>query len=104
MSQSHISASAPSLSPYQQEQAVTLIRSVRERLLADDPDIAADPDLWRDTLDGESDAIDLIRNLIRASIDADITAGLHASAVMRSPRGPNAQSAASKPFAPLPLL
>jgi hypothetical protein len=31
-------------------------------------------DLWCDTLDGGSDAIDLIRNLIRASIDADLTA------------------------------
>jgi hypothetical protein len=35
---------APTLSPWQQEQAATLIRSVRERLLAEDPDIAADPD------------------------------------------------------------
>ena len=74
MSKSHIPAPPPSLSPWQQEQAATLIRSVRERLLAEDPDIAADPDLWRDTLDGESDAIDLIRNLIRASIDADLLA------------------------------
>jgi hypothetical protein len=64
----------PSLSPWQQEQAGTLIRSVRERLLAEDPDIAADPDLWRDTLDGESEAIDLIRSMIRASIDADLLA------------------------------
>jgi len=60
----------PTLSPYQQEQAATLIRSVRERLLAEDPDIADDPDLWRDTLDGESDAVDLIRNLVRARIQA----------------------------------
>jgi hypothetical protein len=65
---------APTLSPWQQEQAATLIRSVRERLLAEDPDIAADPDPWRNTLDGESDAIDLIRNLNRASIDADLLA------------------------------
>jgi hypothetical protein len=74
MSKPHILPSQTPLSPYQQEQAATLIRSVRARLLAEDPDIAADPDLWRDTLDGESDAIDLIRNLIRASIDADLTA------------------------------
>ncbi len=74
MSKSHISATPLSLSPWQQEQAATLIRSVRERFLAEDPDIAADPDLWRDTLDGESDAIDLIRNLLRASIDADLLA------------------------------
>ena len=64
----------------------TLIRSVRERLLAEDPDIAADPDLWRDTFDGESDAIDLIRNLIRASIDADPLARGHAQAPGRDRR------------------
>jgi hypothetical protein len=74
MSKTHIPPPPPSLAPWQQEQAATLIRSVRERLLAEDPDIAADPNLWRDMLDGESDAIDLIRNLVRASIDADILA------------------------------
>jgi Siphovirus Gp157 len=74
MSKPHIPPPAPTLAPWQQQQAATLIRSVRERLLAEDPDIAADPDLWRDTLDGESDAIDLIRNLIRASIEADLLA------------------------------
>ncbi len=74
MSKTHIPPPPPSLAPWQQEQAATLIRSVRERLLAEDSDIAQDPDLWRDMLDGESDAIDLIRNLIRASIDADILA------------------------------
>lgn len=58
----------PALSPYQQAQAATLIRSVRARLLAEDPD------LWLNTLDGESDAVDLIRNLVRASIDADLLA------------------------------
>jgi hypothetical protein len=74
MSKTQIPPPPPSLSPWQQEQAATLIRSVRERLLAEDPEIADDPDLWRDTLDGETDAVDLIRNLIRASIDADLTA------------------------------
>lgn len=68
------SSPPPTLSPYQQEQAATLIRSVRARLLADDPDLADEPDLWRDTLDGESDVVDLIRNLVRASIDADLLA------------------------------
>jgi hypothetical protein len=74
MSKAHTPPPPPSLSPWQQEQAATLIRSVRERLLAEDPDIAADPDLWRDTLDGETDAIDLIRAFIRAAIDADMLA------------------------------
>jgi hypothetical protein len=67
-------SAAPSLSPWKQQQAASLICAVRERLLAEDPDIAADPDLWRDTLDGESDAVELIRRLIRASIDADLFA------------------------------
>jgi hypothetical protein len=44
----------PSLTPSQQEQAATLIKSVRARLLAEDPDLAADPDLWRDTLDARA--------------------------------------------------
>jgi hypothetical protein len=64
----------PSLSPWQPEQAASLIQSVRERLLAEDPDLAADETLWRDILNGESDALDLIRALIRASIDADLMA------------------------------
>lgn len=51
-----------------------MIRQFRERLLAEDSDIADDPDLWSDTLDGETDAVDLIRSLIRASIDADLLA------------------------------
>jgi hypothetical protein len=63
-----------SLSPWQQEQAATMIRTFRERLLAEDSDIAEDQDLWRDTLDGETNAVDLIRTLIRASIDADVLA------------------------------
>jgi hypothetical protein len=63
-----------SLSPRQQEQAASMIRQFRERLLGEDSDIADDPDLWRDTLDGETDAVDLIRSLIRASIDADLLA------------------------------
>jgi hypothetical protein len=86
MSKTRITPPSPSLAPHQQAQAATLIRSVRERLLAEDPDIAADLDLWRDTFDGESDAIDLIRNLIRASIDADPLARGHAQAPGRDHR------------------
>jgi hypothetical protein len=58
MGKPHIPAPPPTRSPWQQEQAATL-KIRRERLLAEDSDIATDPDLWRDTLDGESDAIDL---------------------------------------------
>ncbi len=74
MSNSRILPAPLSLSPWQQEQAATMIRTFRERLLAEDTDIADDPELWRDTLDGETNAVDLIRNLIRASIDADLLA------------------------------
>jgi hypothetical protein len=88
-----------SLSPWQQEQAATMIRAFRERLLAEDSDIAEDQDLWRDTLDGETYAVDLIRTLIRASIDADVLAERSASARRRSALGPNAPSGASRPSA-----
>jgi Siphovirus Gp157 len=64
----------PTLAPHQRAQAAILIQAVKARLLAEDPDIADDPDLLRDMLDGESDAVDLIRALIRASIDADLLA------------------------------
>jgi hypothetical protein len=72
MSKAHTPPPPPS--PWQQEQAATLIRSIRERLLAECPDLLDDPKTWLDTLDGESDAIDVIRGLIRASIDADLLA------------------------------
>lgn len=61
----------PVLSPYQQEQAIAMVDSIRERLLAEDPDIANDPELLRDMIDGETDAIDILRSFLRASIDAD---------------------------------
>lgn len=46
--------------------------AVRRRLLADDPDLAADEDVLRDTLDGETDALDLVRRLVRFSIAASV--------------------------------
>ena len=46
----------------------------RQNLLAEDPDIAVDPQLWLDTLDGESNAIDIIREFINAAIDAEMLA------------------------------
>ena len=42
--------------------------------LAECPDLDEDPKLWLDTLDGQTDAVDTIRQLIRASIDADLLA------------------------------
>ena len=62
------------LSPWQQQQAAAIIQSARQNLLAEDPDIAADPQLWLDTLDGESNAIDIIREFINAAINAEMLA------------------------------
>lgn len=62
----------PSLAPAQRAQAAALIVTLKQRLLAECPDLEEDPKLWLDTLDGQTDAVDLIRNLIRASIDADV--------------------------------
>ena len=67
-------APPPSLAPAQQAQAAALIVALKQRLLAECPDLEEDPKLWLDTLDGQTDAVDTIRNLIRASIDADILA------------------------------
>jgi hypothetical protein len=64
----------PSLAPHQQAQAATLITTLKAHLFAEDLDLTADETLWRDIVDGETDALDLIRALIRASIDADLTA------------------------------
>lgn len=66
--------SPPSLAPAQQAQAAALIVSLKQRLLAECPDLEEDPKLWLDTLDGQTDAVDTIRSLIRASIDADVLA------------------------------
>src|SRR5271169_3536297 len=66
--------SPPTLAPHQQAQAAALIVSLKQRLLEECPDLDEDPKLWLDTLDGQSDAIDTIRHLIRASIDADVLA------------------------------
>src|SRR3954451_16752906 len=63
-----------SLSPHQRAQTAGLLTTLRRRLLEQCPDLMDDPRAWLDTLDGESDAIDTIRSLIRASIDADVLA------------------------------
>jgi hypothetical protein len=74
MSKTRIPPPPPTLAPHQQAQAALLIVSLKERLLAECPDLLDDPKLWLDTLDGQSDAIDAIRSLIRAAIDADVLA------------------------------
>lgn len=59
------------LSPAQHERIAKALAETRAQLLADDPTIKSDPVLLRDLLDGESDAVDGIRGLIRASITCD---------------------------------
>lgn len=60
--------SAPSA--YQLEQAMAVLLSARERLLTEEPDLADDDKLFQDMLDGETDALDVLRRVIRASIEA----------------------------------
>lgn len=74
MTKTHIPPPQFSLSPHQRAQAAGLLTTLRRRLLEQCPDLMDDPRAWLDTLDGQSDAIDVIRNLIRASIDADVLA------------------------------
>lgn len=74
MSKTHIPPPPPALAPHQQAQAAALIATLKRRLLDECPDLLDDPKAWLDTLDGQSDAIDTIRQLIRASIDADVLA------------------------------
>jgi uncharacterized Ntn-hydrolase superfamily protein len=64
----------PSLSPQQRAQTTALIVTLKRQLLEECPDLLDDPRAWLDTLDGQSDAIGVIRRLIRTSIDADLLA------------------------------
>lgn len=57
-------------SGYRIEQALGIADALRRRLLADDPDLAADETALRDTLDGQTDVYDLVRRLIRFSLEA----------------------------------
>lgn len=58
-------------SPYALEQAFSVLLSVRQRLLEEDPEIEHDERLMADCLDGESgDAMEVVRQLVRASMHA----------------------------------
>lgn len=59
-------------SPFQLQQATAVLMSVRQRLLQEDPDIAADERLFSDMLEGEGgDAMDAIDAALRAALHAE---------------------------------
>lgn len=61
--------SAPS--PFRLEQAMSVLMSVRSRLLEDDPDLADDERLMADMLEGETgDAMEVLHRMVRASMHA----------------------------------
>jgi hypothetical protein len=69
-------------SAWKLEQAMSVLLSVRQRLLDDDPDMAADEALMHDMLEGETgNAMDVLDAVIRASIAA---AGLAEEAAARA--------------------
>jgi hypothetical protein len=59
----------PVLTPYQAKQIMATVEATRQRLLDIDPDIEQDAKLYLDMLDGESDAVDIMREFGRAYVD-----------------------------------
>lgn len=55
-------------SPFRVKQALDVARELRARLLADGADPSDDERLLHDTLDGETDALDVVRRLIRHAL------------------------------------
>src|SRR5215467_10898020 len=56
-------------SPFDLEQMLTVLRSARARLLAEDPNIERDEVLYHDMIDGESgDALDLLDEMMRTVV------------------------------------
>lgn len=52
--------------------ATIALRAVREQLIAVDPTIVEDLELFQDTLDGEAgNAIDILADMVRAALDAE---------------------------------
>ena len=64
-----MSTAAPS--GWRIEQAMSVACALRQRLLQDDPELAADETMLRDTLDGETDVYDLMRRLARFTLEAE---------------------------------
>jgi hypothetical protein len=58
-------------SPYQIQQALAAAKTVIDSLVASDLTLAEDTALLADVLDGETDVYDIVRRLVRVSIEAD---------------------------------
>jgi hypothetical protein len=58
-------------SAYRIEQAMAAAQSVRQAILAEDPDLATDETALRDLLDGETDVYDVLRRMVRFVLDAE---------------------------------
>ena len=56
--------------PYQIQQAMAVANAVKVRIVADDPEAAEDQQLIADMIDGETNALDIVRALIRFSIES----------------------------------
>ena len=62
-------------SPFALARAMAVLATVREELLAIDPNAIEDVALFQDTLEGEGgDALDLLANVVRQSIEAEALA------------------------------
>ena len=61
-------------SAFRIEQAMAAADAVRHAILADDPDFASDETALRDLLDGETDAYDMLRRMVRFALDSDAQA------------------------------
>lgn len=63
---------SPTLSPHRRQRIHEAIESVREEIRSSYPEIGSDdPQLWFDTLDGETDVLDVARRLGRLYLDYD---------------------------------
>ena len=58
-------------SAFRVEQAMAAAGAMRQSILADDPDLAADETALRDLLDGETDVYDVLRRMVRFVLDAE---------------------------------
>lgn len=50
---------------------IAQLTALREELVALSPDMITDEALFIDTIDGETDALDVVRSIVRAAIDAE---------------------------------